>query len=440
MLFEKYLFFKGGLCMPGIIGLPLSGFRIVEVADAFVGPVTALYLADLGAEVIKVESPRRMDLCRGAGTPAWGTAEYPGGEPGERPWHRNSQFITANWGKYDVAIDLAKPNGLEIFYRLIKISDAFVSNFVTGVAEKLKIGYEDLIKINPNIVYLTASTFGAKGPYAKRVGMGNTADAASGILGLRDYGDGDSVDVSYSTHTDLIGAATNAFAILTGLYYRKRTGKGLLIDACTTEASAVHIGEAFIDYSMNKRVQNSLGNRDSSIYQGCYPCKGDDEWVVLSITSDEEWEKLMIIMGKPPWSKKAEFATMLNRLKNQDKLDPLMMKWTANFAKSDLMKLLLEKDIHAGAVYNNGDVFSDPHIIERQFFQKIRQPDTGDYYEYPGKNWVIEGEPTRGYAPLFGEHNHYVLSEILGISSEEISNLEQDKIISSIPLAEHQVE
>ncbi len=418
--------------------LPLSNIRVVEVADAWVGPVAGLFLADLGAEVIKVESPTRMDTCRGAGTPAWGTSAYPDGIPGERPWNRNSQFITANWGKYDVAINLRHPKGLQVFKRLIKISDVFLSNFVTGVAEKLGISYEALAEVNPQIIYLSACTFGATGPYARRVGMGNTADAAGGLLGLRDYGDGDSTCVSYSTHTDEIGASTNAFAILTALYYRRKTGRGMHIDESTAEASMSHIGEAIMDYTMNHRIQRSLGNRDMSMCpQGCYPCQGEDEWVTISISSDEEWQRFTKVMGSPAWARDERFADVLGRLKNQDELDKLIGDWTIHHTKYDVMGLLQREDIAAGAVLNNADVYSDPHIKERGFLETMDQPDAGRHV-YPGRVWRLKeaGAPKRKPAPRFGEHNDYVLSQIIGLTSEEILELEREGIIGSTPLLE----
>lgn len=341
----------------------LSNVRVVEVAEGWVGPWAGMLLADLGAEVIKVESITRIDMNRGPGSspPSGGPvtfhSTYPDGKLGERFWNRNCQFNACNFNKCDVTLDLTNPKGLQAFMRLVKASDVFLSNMALGVDEKLGITYEALVKVNPQIIYLSAIGYGRAGPYANRVAMGNTIDAAAGLFGLRDYGDGDSTAVSGDAHCDSIAALTNAFAILTALYHRKKTGRGMFIDASMVEPSMLHIGEAIMDYTMNQRVQRSTGNRDMSMSpQNCYPCKGEGEWVTLSISSDEEWQRFTEVMGNPQWAGDERFADVLGRLKNQDELDKLIGAWTIRHTKYEVMNLLHQAGIAAGAVLNNADV------------------------------------------------------------------------------------
>jgi len=419
----------------------LSNVRVVEVGEGWVGPWAGLLLADLGAEVIKVESITRMDMNRGPIVPLTGetslfSSDYPDGTLGERSWNCNSRFNTCNFSKYGITLDLTKSKGLQAFMRLVKVSDVFLSNMAVGIDEKLGITYEALAKVNPQIIYLTATGYGRTGPYSKRVAMGNTIDAACGFFGLRDYGDGDSTAVSASTHADSVGAANNALAILTALYYRKKTGKGMFIDASMVEPSMSHIGEAIMDYTMNHRVQRSLGNRDISMTQGCYRCKGEDEWVTISISSDEEWQRFTEVIGSPAWAGDERFASVLGRLKNQDELDKLIEAWTIHHTKYEVMNLLQQANIAAGAVLNNADVYSDPHIKRAGFLDVIEDPDAG-VHTYAGRLWRLKETeaPKRSHSPCLGEHNDYVLRQIAGLTSEEVSELEQEGIVGTIPLS-----
>ncbi len=423
-------------------GFILSGIRVVEIGEGRVGPWATLLLADLGAEVIKIESITRPDMTRGLGRIASTGAkasffpDYPEGDPGEHSWNRCCEYNARNIGKYGITLDLAKPKGRETCLRLLKVSDVFLSNTAVGVAEKLGVTYEDVVKVNPNIVYLSSTGYGRKGPLAQQVAMGTTIDAATGLYGLRDYGDGDSTAVSPDTHCDSIGALSNALGIIYALYYHKRTGKGLYIDVSMAESSASHIGEAFMDYTMNKRIWRSLGNRDRTMCpQGCYRCQGTDEWVTISVASDEEWQRLAEVMGMPQLANDERFANALARLQNQDALDATMAGWTAQQTKFEVMGKLQQAHIASGAVLNSADIYSDPHAKVRDFFDMIDQPEIG-VRSLPGRLWKL-GEtevPKRTHAPMLGEHNDYVLKEIVGLTAAEILELEREQIIGTAPV------
>ena len=424
-------------------GLLLSDIRVVEVADGWVGPWAGMLLTDLGAEVIKVESITRIDMCRGPGAtgPVAGASsqfysQFPGGKIGDKYWNSSSQFNAGNFSKLGVTLDLTKPKGLKAFMQIAKACDVFLSNLAVGVGEKLGITYETLAKVNPQIIYLSSAGYGRSGPYAKRVAMGNTIDAASGLFGLRNYGDGDSTAVSGTAHCDSIAALTNALAIVTAIHYRQITGKGMYIDISMVEPSMLHIGEAIMDYTMNQRVQQSTGNRDRSISpQGCYRCKGEDQWVTLSVASDEEWQRFTEVTGNPQWAQDKRFSNVLGRLKDQDELDKLIEAWTNEHIKYDVMNLLQQAGIAAGAVLDNGDVYDNVHLKERGFWDVVDDPDAG-VHSYPGRLWrLLETEMTaRSHSPLLGEHNKYILTQIAGLTSEEITELEQEGIIGTVPV------
>lgn len=421
-------------------GSLLSNLRAIELGDGYVGPWAGLLLADLGVEIIKVESMNRMDMTRGPASlpePDGDTVlpMYPNGEPGERPWNRNAQYNACNVGKYGVTLDLAKPKGLQAFMRLVAVSDVFFSNVAAGVAEKLGITYEALAKVNPEMIYLSSVGYGSTGPYADRVAMGNTIDGAAGLFGLRDYGDGDGTAVTPDTHCDTITALSNTLALVMALYHRQTSGKGMYIDASMVEPCMSHIGEAIMDYTMNQSVQRSLGNRDPKMSpQGCYRCEGEDEWVTLSISSDDEWQRLAAVTDNPQWADDERFSRVPDRMSHQTELDELIGAWTAGYTKDDVMNLLQGAGIAAGAVLNNAEVRGDPHLKERGFFDVIEEPEAG-LHTCPGRLWKLaETEtPERRHAPLLGEHNDYVLGEIAGLTPDEIRELEQEGVIGTTP-------
>jgi crotonobetainyl-CoA:carnitine CoA-transferase CaiB-like acyl-CoA transferase len=210
----------------------------------------------------------------------------------------------------------------------------------------------------------------------------------------------------------------------------------MFIDASMVEPSMTHIGEAIMDYTINQRIQHSLGNRDISMSpQGCYRCQGEDEWVTISVCSDEEWQRLTKAMGNSPLARDARFGNVLGRLGNQDELDRLIEAWTMHHNKIDVMYKLQKAGIAAGAVVNSPEVYNDPQIKERGFLDIIEDPDAG-VHTYPGRLWKLnETEvPKRTHAPCLGEHNHYVLKEIVGLTPEEITELEKERIIGNTPI------
>ncbi len=423
---------------------PLSGVRVIELGEGIAGPWAGLLLADLGAQVIKVESITRLDLSRGPAVVSMATAsqqsggfvDYPDTEPGDRPWNRNSRCNSYNLSKLGITLDLSQPRGLQIFLRLIAISDIFISNMAAGVAERMGINYDALVKIKPDIICISSTGYGSTGPYRDRMAMGNAIDAASGVFGLRDYGDGDSTSVSPSIHCDSITAATSAFAAVTALYHRKKTGRGMSVDVSMVEPSMTHIGEAIMDYTMNQRVQHSWGNRHMSRSpQGCYCCQGHDEWVTISVSSDAEWQRfLKATTGKIAWPEDGRFDDILGRLKNRDEMDKLIESWTVHQDKLDIMNMLQEAGVASGAVFNNGDVYNCPHNKQRGFFETIEHPEAG-IHAHVGRLWRFEETtmPARSHSPCLGEYTATVLKELVGLTPDEIKELEQNNIIGTIP-------
>ena len=219
-----------------------------------------------------------------------------------------------------------------------------------------------------------------------------------------------------------IGAA---LAVMMALRHRHRTGKGQLVELAQSEAFADYMGEVIMDYRMNGRVQSTLGNRHPSMApHGCYPCQGEDNWVTIAVGSEEEWDGLCRAMGNPEWARNHRFSDMLVRLKHQDELDEHIVRWTKERDKHEVMYLLQNEGVTAGAVLDTAEVYGNPHFKERGFFQKVTHPEAGTHL-YPSIPAVLSKTPNAIRRPpvLLGEHNEYIYKELLGVTETEYQRL-----------------
>ena len=308
--------------------------------------------------------------------------------------------------------------------KLMKISDLVVDNNSFGTLDKWGLGYETLKEINPGIIMLSMPGYGNTGPLREAHLFGRHLEAMFGHSLLRGYRDLTPVDTPLVWQSDASGGQCLAFAALLALHYRSRTGKGQFIDLALGETMLPHLGEAIMDFNMNQRVQSTRGNRHPSAIQGTYRCKGEDNWVNITINNDEEWQAFCRIIGDPPWTKDKRFSDILSRYKNQDELDKLIEGWTAQYTHYEVMAILQKEGVPAGAVMSTADCYQDPHLAARGFFEEVWQADCGTH-RYPGMAWKMPKTPSsiRKPAPLLGEHNEYVYKKILGFSDGEYDEL-----------------
>ena len=414
----------------------MEGIRIIDVCVVWAGPFATMLLGDLGAEVIRVESlqhfptatrgnlprphPSQMDGLYGA--------RFPDREAGERPWNREATFNGAGRNKLSMTVDIGRPKGKEIFKKLVEISDVFVENNAYGVMERLGLGYPVLKEINPGLVMVSSPGYGNTGPYKKYMGFGANIEALVGHTGLRCYRDLPPSETSPVFHMDAAAGACIAFAVMAALYRRRRTGKGQFVDVAQAETIIPQMGQAIMDYTMNRRNQTTLGNRDPSIApQGCYQCLGKDKWAVISVEDDRQWRELCRIIGRPELATAPRFADVLGRNKNHDELDRIIEQWTLRHTHYEVMHLLQEAGIPAGAVMEPGDCLSDPHLEQRGFYETITHPEAGTH-PYPGFLWKMSKTPlkVRHPPPCLGEHNEYVYKQLLNVSDEEYDRLERE--------------
>jgi len=433
----------------------LDGIRVLDLGVAWSVPFAGRLFADLGAEVIKIESTQRWaPYVRGThARPTKESIQYMGTmgrayvdqDPGPRPWNRgvgNGVFVN----KLSMTVCLDKPKGLEMFKRLVKVSDILIENNAVGMTDSLGISYEVLKEVNPKLIYISAPLYGCTGPYSMDVGFGNQAEALAGLTLRRGYRDMSPTTTSFTFWMDDASGRAIVFAALAALHYRQRTGKGQFIDISQLENLIGQLGEDVMDYTMNGRVQQRLGNRDPRAAPcGCYRCKGEDRWANITVYSDEQWQGFCGALGDPPWTKEEQFSDVLSRYKNQDELDKHVEEWTLRHDNYEVMEILQREGVPAGPVMNERDCCEDPHIKARHFYETATHPETGSAPEYgqgsqiyPGIAWKLSKTPgrIRKSPARLGEDNEYVYKQLIGVSDEEYTELEKECHIG-MDYAEH---
>jgi benzylsuccinate CoA-transferase BbsF subunit len=394
----------------------LAGVRVLDFTAHVAGPQATILLAYLGAEVIKVEGRAYADVLRTTAT-AIGTEKTAVG-----------MFNSMNAGKLGITLNLTHPKGVELAKKLVKISDVVVDNFRAGVMDKLGLGYAALKEIKPDIIMLSLSSHGATGPESRYSGFAVTMGPLSGLSHVTGYPGGPPTLLRNSVDSRMGNAA--AFAILTALYYRRETGKGQFIDLSGREALTCSMGEVIMDYTMNGRVKSRSGNRDDIMApHNCYRCKGEDKWVSIAISNDEEWESFCQTIGKPKWTKEERFCAQFSRWQNQDEMDRLIEDWTITHTHYDVMEILQRAGVAAVPCFSNEDLFNDPHCQEREYLVSVQHSEVGQLYAL-APPWKFSVTPARvtGPAPVLGEHNERVFGELLGMSQDEIAGLADEGV------------
>jgi len=398
----------------------LTGVRVIDFSWAYAGPYATEFLALMGAEVIKIESRKRPCITRRQPHPITG-----------QPYDIDDcpYFKDLNMNKLGVALNLSQPKATELAKRLVGISDVVVESFTPGVMSRLGLGYEALRSVSPGIIMLSTSSSGTTGPEARYVGYAPMFNASSGLGEMTGYPDAPPTVMRITI--DNVVAHFNAVAILAALIYRQETGEGQYIDASSQEAIACLIGDSIMDYTMNGRVQSRDGNRDEIMApNNCYRCLGADKWISIAISTEEEWQSLCQVMENPDWSKEARFSDAYDRWRNQEELDKLLEGWTSNHSNYDLMHMLQKAGVAAVPSFTSEDLFTDPHLAEREFSQLIDRPRLGKYMII-APPWKLSATPARIVqdAPSIGEHNEYVFGELLGMSQEEIIKLQEEGVL-----------
>lgn len=395
----------------------LEGVKVISFGTGVVVPDAAKILGELGAEVIKIESSYNLDFMRTI------AAEK----------NSSAGFNESNRNKRSFGADLRTEKGKELVRRLIKRSDIVAENFRGGVVKNLGMDYENVRKVKADIIYVSSQGFGGGGPHSGYPAYGPMLSSSSGMLSIWKHPNDPYPVGSNSPLPDHMASKQVVIAILAALDYKRRTGKGQFIDMAQTEVAAALIGERYLEYTMNHREPQPRGNRcPQAAPHGCYPCKGQDNWVAISVFTNQEWQDFGKAIGSPAWTKDRKFADVLGRLKNVDELDKLVVEWTTDREAFEVMNILQKAGVAAGVVQRAPDTMKDPQIAFDNALIELAHPVVGKRL-YPGIPFKMSETPPQPStpAPLLGQHTDEICREILGMSDKEIKQLKEEKVLES---------
>jgi len=403
---------------------PLAGIRVCDFTWVWAGPYCTLQLAHLGAEVIRIETKTRPCVTRQL--PPWPNGEFNG-------LNRSGYFNQYNQGKKSLSLNFKHPEAKEIARKLISKSDILINNFAAGVIEKMGFGYEEAKKLRRDIIMITLSGYGDTGPYRDYVAYGPAQVPLSGLSSLTGYKDFPPMHAGFS-YADPNAGVHGAFALLTALYHRAKTGEGQYIDMSQWECAMDLLAEGILEYTMNGREPVRNGNRDPFMApHGNFKCIDwpekimdvtIDRWVSIVCADDAEWGRLASAIGAPDLANDPRFKTLAARKHNEDALEALIQQWTSARTVEDVIDILVKANVAVGAVADNRYLSTDANLTARNFWVYKEHPEVGKM-QHAGIPWRMSGTPTevRAAAPTLGQHTDEVLTSIIGCSADEVASL-----------------
>ena len=407
---------------------PLQGIRVTDFSWALAGPYCTMLMALAGAEVIRVETMRRVDFIRFSAVRRPDTPE--GSQPqSSRSVNESSRFNTVNLNKQGVRLDLNCPEAVELAKALVRVSDVVVENYRPGTMERLGLGYDELRRLHPGVIMIGVSGMGQDGPERSYTAMAHNFGALSCMSHLTTYPDG--IPTEMRTPMDLLTGTTAYFAVLAALHHRQVTGEGQYIDLAAREAITSFLGDILLDYPMNQESPQPIGNRHSFLApHGVYPCKEEDSWISLAVGTDAEWQALCEVMRRPELAVDLRFADGLSRWRHQDELDALIGEWTQGCADLELMHLLQGAGVAAMPSFSSKELIEDEHLGKRRVFTQVTHPELGRQV-VTGPPFRLEETPMEAYgaAPLMGQHNREVFCGLLGLSEQDVERLTRDQVL-----------
>ncbi|MFQ5933373.1 MAG: CaiB/BaiF CoA transferase family protein [Dehalococcoidia bacterium] len=417
--------------------MALEGIKVLDFTWVGVGPITIKYLADHGATVIHVESVTRPDILRTV-------PPFKDGQPGIN----RSQFpANFNTSKYGLGLNMAKPQARELVKRIITQwkPDILAESFTLKAMRNWGLDYHSVRELKQDIIYFSGCQQGQTGPHALYAGYGQLAAALAGYFDVTGWPDREPAG-PYGAYSDFINPPNAVTAIVAALEYRQRTGKGQHLDLSQYECATHFLAPAIMDCLVNGHVLGRQGNLDDAYApHGVYPCKNGGpspnspgagrpggSWCAIAVTSDEEWTALCKVLGNPPWSREGHFSTLAGRKQNEEELDRLLGEWTAQHQAEEVMELLQRQGVPAGVVQSQSDLWEDPQLKHRGFFQWLDHTECGPM-PYDGLQFLLSKTPGKLRMPhaLIGEHNELILKNFLGISDDEIADLIAGEVLET---------
>ncbi|MBI2867011.1 MAG: CoA transferase [Chloroflexi bacterium] len=400
---------------------PLSGLRVVALENSYAGPSCTRYLAEFGAEVIRVESRRNPDQNRTLGSP-W----LPKDKYGLEVWMDSGPGLTEfSSGKMSIGVDLKTPEGMDVLARLLPLADVFLTNISAPAVASLKLNYEAVRSLKADIIYVAVTGFGlTPGPYYDFLALGTNQAALAGLDELTGWPDRPPSGIPFA-YADYINGLYPLVAILAALDWRDRTGEGQCIDLSQFESTVALLGPHLLDYQTSGHSAGRMGNRlPWAAPQGVYPCRGNDRWVAISVSTDAEWLALCRVAQHAEWVEDSRFASASARLSNHDALDEAITGWSRQHTDTEIAEWLQTAGVAAMPVLDIPRLAIDPHLLARDFWL------LADHTRY-GKD-LATGNPIRlqatpGYpdraGPSLGQDNKAIVGDLCGLSSQDMQAL-----------------
>ncbi len=397
----------------------LEGIRVVSFEQALAAPLLSSIMAAYGAEVIRVETSTRQDWHRQAG-PFVGNVTHP---------DRSVPYLFVNAGKYGITLNLKKPRAVEIAKHLVARADVVLENFAGGVMAKLGLGYDDLKQVKPDLVMLSAAIYGQTGPYASHKGHGNPLTALTGLPTLTGAPQQNPQYPGFVI-TDFTAPRAGLVAMLAALDRRRRTGAGCYLDASQFEATVHFLAPVLLHHQLNDGELERIGNRDvNAAPHNLYPCR-EGRYCAVSVASADDWTNFVRAIGAPDWTRQARFASLADRLENNAALDELVATWTSTMTPEEVMRRLQDAGVAAGVVQGGAELSRDPHLAARGYYRTLSHDGDIGEFTYSGMPASLSETPYEiKPAPMLGEHNEYVFTELLGISDAEFVALVADGVV-----------
>jgi crotonobetainyl-CoA:carnitine CoA-transferase CaiB-like acyl-CoA transferase len=406
----------------------LRGLRVIEVTNNWAGPLCGRFLADLGADVVKIERPTR---------PATRALFWPGPtqDRQRQGHHRAMYFNELNRNKRDLALDLAEPAGREAFLDLVTGADVVIENNSARVMPNLGLDWPVLHERNPRLVVVSMSGYGADGPRRDWVAYGSNIETTSGLTSTTGYPDG---QLSRTTlfYADPVSGIHGAVAVMAALAHVRRTGEGQWIEMSLNECGAAFCCEALLRHAVDGVPPPPAANRDPRFApHGVYPCAGTDLWVAIAVQSDGDWARFAEVLRRPDLAADPDLATLAGRRARHDELDAAVAAWTSDLEQYEVAWACQRAGVSAAPVLANWQVLPDPHLHHRGFYEPIEHPVVG---VYPTTTWPWRFARTPARlarpAPLFGEHNRRILRDA-GFDEARIEALYATGVTADEPLA-----
>lgn len=398
----------------------LTGVRVLDFTWYAAGPIGTKYLADNGAEVVKIESMARLDNVRNA-------APWPDGVPGV---NRSQFFGSFNSSKKSVTINMRTEQGRALARQLVPHFDIVTDSLAPGMMEKWGMNYDALREIKPDLIQMSTCMQGRDGPRAKAPGFGTALSPLSGFDSITGYGERD-LSAPFGAYTDFIVPRFIAFSILAALDHRQRTGEGQFIDISQFEASLQFLAPALTDYFATGTVLAARANHsDRSAPNGAYRCQDDgphERWLAVTVSTDEQWRAVLDVLGAGEGP--AEFASHLDRLRHTEELDAWLNAQVAELDSTELAARLQAAGVAAYPVQSCLDMQSDENLLAFDFWPWLDQTECGPM-PYDGPAYRLDDSPgAQRAAPNVGEQTEEILGECLGLSSAEIAALAAEGVV-----------